>query len=137
MIRTRFKNVLLVAPDVFPDQLLVNYPHVKQVSAFNSIFPAIYQFNPDLIILDYDFMGVEMEKTVRRIKANKFYDKIKICCYKNKPGIKAEGLLKAIGVDHFIYKEDLAKTPKNSKVLNAVHSILDISLLKWGGSVTG
>ena len=137
MVRTRFKNVLLVAPDVFPDQLINNYPHVKQVSVLNRVFPAIYQLNPDMIILDYDFIGADIEKIIRRIKANKFYDKIKICCYKNAPGIKAEGLLKALGVDHFIYKEDLVKSSKNNRVTSTVNSIIDASILKWAGSVTG
>jgi hypothetical protein len=135
MIRTRFKKVLLVAPDVFPDQLLTDYNHVKHISTISSIFPSIYQLNPDLIVFDYDFMGKEMEKVLRRININKFYDKVKICCYKNTPNEKTDSLLKVLGVDHLIFKEDLIKSQKSKSVFNAVNTIIDTSILKWVASV--
>jgi hypothetical protein len=136
MIRTRFKNVLLVAPDVFPEQLLADYTYVKHISSITNIFPSIYQLNPDLILFDYDFMAKDIEKTIRRIKVNKFYNKIKICCYKNTSNEKTDSLLKALGVDQLIYREDLVKSTGSKSVLNTVHSIIDSSVLKWMTGVT-
>lgn len=88
MIRTRFKKVLLVAPDLFPDQLLADCKSVKHISTVSSIFPSLYEFNPDLVIFDHEYLGKDMEKILRRIMANKFYDRLKICCYKNSPNEK-------------------------------------------------
>jgi hypothetical protein len=135
MIRTRFKKVLLVAPEVFPEHLLTDYKHVKHISAVSSVFPSIFQFNPDLIIFDHDFMGSEMIKTLRRIQVNKFYNKIKINCYKNAPNEKTDSLLKVLGVDQFIYKEDLTKNLKSKAEVKNTHSIFDTSILKWMGGV--
>jgi len=135
MIRTRFKKVLLVAPDVFPDQLLTDYSHVKHISTVAGIFPSIYQLNPDIIVFDYDFVGKEMEKVLRRITMNKFYNKIKICCYKETPNEKTDSLLKVLGVDLLVFKEDLVKSQKSKSVLNTVNIIIDASILKWVASV--
>ena len=135
MIRTRLKKVLLVAPEVFPDQLLTDYSNVKHVSSTNSIFPAIYESNPDLIVFDYDFLGKDIENILRRINSNKFYSNIKLCCYKNTPNEKIDGLLKALGMDQLIYREDLIQSKKSRKVLNTVNSIIDTSILKWVANV--
>src|SRR4051794_38607892 len=102
MIRTRLKRVLLVAPEIFPNQLLTDYTNVKHISAASSVFPSIYELSPDVIVFDYDFMGKELERTLRRIQVNKFYNKIKICCFKNSPNEKTDSFLKVLGVDHLI-----------------------------------
>ncbi|MDB5018686.1 MAG: hypothetical protein JWQ84_3518 [Mucilaginibacter sp.] len=131
MIRTRFKKILLVASAIFPEQLITGYTHIKHITAINNIFPSIYEFNPDLVIFDYDFMGSEMEKVVRRIKVNKFYTKLKICCYKSVPNEKTDSLLKTLGVDYFFYQEDI-KTHKQSKnVPSSFSSMFDTSIMKW------
>ncbi len=130
MIRTRFKKVLLVAPDLFPDQLLVDYESVKHVNEISNIFPALFELNPNLIILDYDFIGNDIEKILRRIKINRFYDKLKICCYKNVPNEKTDSLLKALGVDQFLYEADFAKTQKNKTLINSFNSI-DAAIMRW------
>jgi len=135
MIRARFKKVLLVANDVFPDQLLTDYEHVKHVSNINSIFPSIYALAPELIIFDYDFVGKDMEKVLRRIKVNRFYDKVKIYCYKNQHNPETDGLLKVLGVDELIYKDELTKDKKEKTVMNSVNSFFDANVLKWAGSV--
>jgi hypothetical protein len=122
MICARFKKILLVASVIFPEQHITGYTHLRHITAINNIFPSIYEFNPDLIIFDYNFMGNEMEKVVRRIKVNKFYSKLKICCYKSAPNEKTDSLLKALGVNHFFYQED-RKYPKN--VSNSFNSIFD------------
>ncbi|MDP9077994.1 MAG: hypothetical protein M3O71_11255 [Bacteroidota bacterium] len=136
MIRTRFKKVLLVAPDIFPNQLLADYTNVRHVSTTSSIFPSIYELSPDVIVFDYEFMGKEMEKTLRRIKVNKFYSKVKICCFKNTASEKTDSFLKAIGVDHFVYRADLGENSKNKSVLNTFNSIIDASIVKWVMNVT-
>jgi len=136
MIRTRFKKVLLVAPEIFPNQLLTDYTNVKHISAASSIFPAIYEMSPDVIVFDYEFMGKDMEKTLRRLKVNKFYNKVKICCFKNSANENADSFLKVLGVDHLIYREDLVQTTKSKSLLNAFNSVVDASIVKWVINVT-
>jgi hypothetical protein len=41
-----------------------------------------------------------------------------------------------IGVDFFVYKEDLIKAEKSKTVLSNFGHILDTSVLKWMGSVS-
>jgi hypothetical protein len=132
----RLKKVILVAPEIFPEQLTTGFMKVKHVSAVINIFPAIFEITPDLIIFDHEFMGKDMEKTLRRIQSNKFYNKIKISCYKNSANTKADDLLKVLGVDHFIYREDLAKQQKSKSVFNAVQSIIDTSIINLVTSVS-
>jgi hypothetical protein len=135
MIRTRFKRVLLVAPDVVPNQLLVDYKEVKHICTKNAVFPAIYELNPNVIVFDVDFMGKDMEKVLRRIQMNKFYNKIKIYCYKTTPNEKADSLLKALGVDDLIYRDELPKAPKSRSLLNNFNPIIDAAIMKWAASV--
>jgi hypothetical protein len=136
MIRTRYNKVLLVAPDVFPNELLTDYKNVKHITAVSGIFPSIFEMNPNVIIFDYDFIGNDIEKVLRRIKINRFYDKLKICCYKSAPNRKTDSLLKALGVDHVFYEEDIEKSPKNKSVLNSFSTMFDTSIMKWVASVS-
>lgn len=135
MIRTRFKKVLLVAPDVFPDQLLTDYKNVKHVAAISGIFPSLFEWNPSVIIFDYDYIGQDIEKILRRIKINRFYDKLKICCYKSAPNTKTDSLLKALGVDHVFYQEDITRQ-KSKTIFNGIGSMFDTSIMKWVASVS-
>src|ERR1700733_4255304 len=113
MIRSRSKKVILVVPEVFPEQLIRGYSNVKQISTIGGLFPSIYEFNPDLIILDHDFVGSkDIEKTLRRIRSNKFYNNIRIHCFKADRNEKTDSFLKVLGVDHFTYREDLLKNQK-------------------------
>lgn len=137
MIRTRFKKVLLVAPDVIPDELITHHKDVKHISSLAGIFPAIYETTPDLIVFDYDLVGKDVEKVLRRLMSNKFYSNIKIHCYKQKPGEKTDSLLKALGVDQIIYREELAKAaPKSRSVLTAFNPVIDAAIMKWTASVS-
>jgi formyltetrahydrofolate synthetase len=129
MIRTRFKKVLLVAPEVLSHQLSADYKHVRHIYAINRIFPSIYEINPNLIVFDYNFISDDAEKIIRRIRSNNFYNKIKICCYKTKPNTKTDSLLKTIGVDFFIYQEELEAAPKNKNVAHIFSALLDIPVL--------
>jgi hypothetical protein len=70
-----------------------------------------------------------MEKIVRRIRTNRFYSKIKICCYKTKAELKTDGLLKAIGVDYFIYEEELQTVQRNRLIPHLFTDILDQPVL--------
>jgi len=130
MIRTRFKKVLLVAPDIFPDQLLTDYKNVKHIQALSCIFPSLFELKPNLIILDYDYIGNDIEKILRRIKINKFYSKLKICCYKSDPDEKTDSLLKVLGVDQLFYRMDFAKPQKSKTLLNNFTAI-DAAIMKW------
>ena len=131
MIRTRFKKVLLVAPEIFPNQLLADYTNVRHVTAASSVFPSIYEQSPDVIVFDYELMGKEFEKTLRRIKTNKFYNKIKICCFKNTVNEKTDSFFKVLGVDHMIYREQLTENAKSKSLLNTFNSVIDASIVKW------
>ncbi|MGH7237412.1 MAG: hypothetical protein ACREGF_02655, partial [Candidatus Saccharimonadales bacterium] len=91
---------------------------------------------PDLIVFDYDFLGRDLEKILRRIQTNKFYNKVKITCYKSDVNYKVDGFLKVLGVDQFIYKEDLVKTQRPKAVSNTVNSIIDTSIIKLVASVS-
>ena len=136
MIRTRFKKVLLVAPEIFPNQLLADYTNVRHVTAASSVFPSIYEQSPDVIVFDYELMGKEFEKTLRRIKTNKFYNKIKICCFKNTVNEKTDSFLKVLGVDHMIYREQLTENSKSKSLLSTFNSVIDASIVKWVISAT-
>jgi len=136
MLSPRFKKLLLVAPDIFPNQLIVDFKHVKHISNTASVFPSIFDFNPDVIIFDYDYTEKDIEKILRRIMFNKFYQDIKICCFKSSPNEKTDSFLKVLGVDYLIYREDLNKTPKNKSVLSHIGAILDASILKWAAGAS-
>jgi len=136
MIRTRYNKVLLVAPEVFPDELLTDYKNVKHISSVSRIFPSLNELNPDLVIFDYEFVGKDLEKILRRININTFYDKLKICCYKSGQDEKTDGLLKVLGVDYLIYHEDLVKPSKNKTRVNNFSTVLDTSILKWIGAAS-
>ena len=137
MIRSRFRKVVLVAPELFSEQLISGYQRVRHVRIPGNLFPTIFEYNPDLLIFDHDFIGAkDMEKILRRIRANRFYHKIKIHCYKSEPSEKADSLLKVLGVDRFIYREELLKEKKPHGMLNTVNSIIDHSIISLAASVS-
>lgn len=129
MIRNRFKKVLLVAPEIANNQWTADYQKVKHIYSINQLFPTIYELNPCLIVLDYNYASKDVEKAIRRIRSNSFYSKIKICCYKTKPDTKTDGLLKAIGVDYLVYHEELKAVPKGKNISHIFTGIFDLSIL--------
>lgn len=129
MIRTRFKKVLLVSAVNSSNQLPADYENVRHIHALDRIFPSIFELSPNLIVFDYNYISKDMEKIVRRIRTNRFYSKIKICCYKAKIEPKADSLLKAIGVDYFIYEEELQAVQKNRLIPHLFAEILDQPVL--------
>ena len=136
MIRKHFKKVLLVAPEDFQNELLTDYRNVKHISTVSSIFPMLFELNPDIVIFDYDYIGKDLEKILRRISINTFYDKLKICCYKSRPNEKTDSLLKAIGVDYLIYQADLVKPRKTKTLLNNFSAVFEKPILKWMGALS-
>ena len=126
----------MVAPNEVPDQLLTDYRNVKHISVVNAIFPAIFDLRPNVIVFDADYLGKDFEKILRRIKINRFYDKIKICCYKNSPNHKDDSLLKVLGVEQMVYLEDLAKLKKSKPAVSGVATMLDSSIVKMMASVS-
>jgi hypothetical protein len=115
--------VLLVAPNIFSVKLLASNKQIKHVSSVDRVFPAIYEIAPHLIVFDYDYLDKDMEKILRRIRTNSYYNKIRICCFKSSPNRKIDEFLKVLGVNHVIYRDELHNPTK--AVINHVKSILD------------
>lgn len=90
------------------------------------IFPAINEFKPTSVIFDYDFLGNDLEKILRRFKANPYYSKIKVYCYKQAWHTRTDSLLQALGVDEFIYADDFnPATSKSSVTMTAINNIIE------------
>ncbi len=123
MLHFRTERVLLVAPNIFSVQILANNKQIRQIASVDRVFPAIHEMAPHMIVFDYDFLSSDMERILRRIRTNPYYNKIKICCFKNDQSRKIDGLLKVLGVNHVIYKEELHNPTKET--MNHVKSILD------------
>lgn len=123
MTFTRPERILLVAPNIFSIQLLASNKRIKHIDSVDRVFPAIFEFVPTLIVFDYDYLNKDMEKILRRIRTNAYYNKIKICCFKAGPDRKLDSFLKVLGVNHVIYKNDLQNPSKT--VINNVKSIFD------------
>ena len=123
MIHFRSERVLLVAPNIFSVQILASNKQIRHVSSVDRVFPCIYEMIPNLIVFDYDYLNQDMEKILRRIRTNPYYNKIKICCFKSSPNRKIDEFLKVLGVNHVIYKADLHNPTKET--MSHVKSILD------------
>lgn len=127
MIRLRFKKVLLIAPDSAPRRLTAEYQYVKHLPDVGRLFPVIFELKPDLILFDFEYVKKDIERIVRRLRINPFYNKTRICCYKLKPDTETDELLKAIGVNYFIYPDDLVSAVNTESIFTA---ILDASLMR-------
>lgn len=104
-MQIKLKSLLIVA-DTTAHIIVPVKKNPVHINSVNRIFPAIHEHKPDGIILDYDFLGNEMEKILRRLMSNPFYKNIKISCYKTKPHTKVDDLLKVLGVQQFIYAQE-------------------------------
>jgi hypothetical protein len=123
MIFNRPERILLVAPNIFSIQLLDKNKQIKHITSVERVFPAIFEMSPNLIVFDYDYLNKDMEKILRRIRTNTYYNKIKICCFKSSPDRRIDSFLQVLGVNHVIYKAELQNPTKT--VINHVKSILD------------
>ncbi|GAA3971244.1 hypothetical protein [Mucilaginibacter dorajii] len=129
MIRIRSKNVLLVAPDNFSVELLPNNKQFRHISATGNIFPSIHEQKPNVVIFDYDHLSTDIEKILRRIQSNTAYNKIKICCYKQKEHTKVDALLKVLGVDQIFYPHDFKQPQKGKNMVAAVTNVFDATVM--------
>lgn len=118
--------MLLVAPNIFSVQILAVNKQIKHVTSVDRVFPAIYEMLPNIIVFDYDYLSDDMEKILRRIRTNAYYNKIKICCFKSSPDRRIDGFLKILGVNHVIYKDELQNQTKAA--INHVKSIFDAAV---------
>ncbi len=109
-MQTKQKSLLIVADSTGHIVLPVKKNPVY-INCINRIFPAIHEHKPDGIILDHNFLGNDIEKILRRLMSNPFYKSIKISCYKTKPHTKVDDLLKALGVQQFIYTQEQQLKP--------------------------
>jgi hypothetical protein len=123
MIRSKSEKVLLVAPNIFSVQLLAGNTQIRHITSIDRVFPAIYDLAPNIIVFDYDYLSVDMEKILRRIRTNSYYNKIKICCFKSSSDRRIDSFLKVLGVNHVIYKNELQNPTKAA--INHVKSILN------------
>jgi hypothetical protein len=123
MINFRTERVLLVAPNIFSVKLLASNKQIKHITSVDRVFPSIYEIAPHIIIFDYDYLNKDMEKILRRIRTNAYYNKIKICCFKSSANRKIDEFLKVLGVNHVIYKDELHNHSKAA--ISHVKSILD------------
>lgn len=109
-MQIKLKSLLIVA-DTTGHIVLPVKKNPVYINCINRIFPAIHEHKPDGIILDHNFLGDDIEKILRRLMSNPFYKSIKISCYKTKPHTKVDDLLKALGVQHFIYAQEQQLKP--------------------------
>jgi hypothetical protein len=123
MMHFRTERVLLVAPNIFSLKLLASNKQIKHITSVDRVFPAIYEIAPHVIIFDYDYLNADMEKLLRRIRTNAYYNKIKICCFKSTANRRIDEFLKVLGVNHVIYKDELHNHSKAA--ISHVKSILD------------
>ncbi len=123
MLHFRTERVLLVAPNIFSLKLLASNKQIKHITSVDRVFPAIYEIAPHVIIFDYDYLNTDMEKLLRRIRTNAYYNKIKICCFKSTANRRIDEFLKVLGVNHVIYKDELHNNSKAA--ISHVKSILD------------
>jgi hypothetical protein len=123
MIHFRSERVLLVAPNIFSVQLLDSNKQIRHITSVDRVFPCIYEMTPNLIVFDYDYLSKDLERILRRIRTNPYYNKIKICCFKSSPNRKIDEFLKVLGVNHVIYKDELHNASKST--ISHVKSIMD------------
>lgn len=112
-MQNRFKPLLVVTDAATFTNITTKY---EIVPVSNSrLFPSIHELTPAGLVLDYDYLGDDTIKILRRLKSNPFYNKLKIYCYKSRPHTKVDDLLKVLGVQHFIYATE-NQQPKTTAV---------------------
>lgn len=85
---------------------------VTLVAQTEHIFPAIHKVRPHTIIFDYQHAGPDLERVLRRLRSNPFYRGVKIHVYKAEWHTRTDDFLQTLGVNKFIYEEELAKEVK-------------------------
>jgi hypothetical protein len=130
MIRFKQSKLLVVAPSTSIVPVPAN-KHVMHIENTNRIFPVINEFQPQGIVLDYDYLGNHTEKVLRRLSSNPFYRNIKVFCYKSTSHTKVDDLLKTLGVKYFVYADREKQTPKpTNTTVKAISEMLEASMIK-------
>jgi hypothetical protein len=103
-------RVLLVSPTNFSVPMLAGKKVIRHVTTLDRVFPAIHEDQPNIIVFDYDHYNEGMEKVLLRLRGNKFYNKIKIYCYKSTPDQKTDAYLRELGANFVVYKSEPGAT---------------------------
>ena len=127
MIRIKSSTVLVVASATSFIPIQTN-KQVMYITDTNRLFPAIHAMRPGGLVLDHDYLGEQTEKILRRMVFNPFYSKMKIYCYKTKPNTKVDALLKVLGVQQFIYAQDVQNQPKHVSAFKIIGDLLKTSV---------
>ena len=112
MIFQNSGRVLLVSPTDFSVPILAGKKVVRHVTTLDRVFPAIHEELPNIVVFDYDHYSEGMEKLMLRLRGNKFYNKIKVYCYKNSPDLSTDSCLKELGVNFVVYKTESGENMK-------------------------
>lgn len=125
MLHSRSGRVLLVAPDVFSVKI-TGHTQLRHITSVDRVFPAIFEMVPNIIVFDYEYLSDDMEKILRRIRTNPYYNKIRICCFKKNTNSRLDSFLRMLGVNEVIYKEGLKDGDKStvSKVKSIFNSTI-------------
>jgi hypothetical protein len=118
---------LLVVTEAATTIVIPAKKNTVRITNANRLFPAIHELQPTGVILDYDFLGNDTEKILRRITSNPYYSKLKIYCYKSRPHTKVDGLLTVLGVQQFIYPP-VTKPAKMGVASKLLSYLLDTSV---------
>jgi hypothetical protein len=103
-------KVLLVSPTSFSMPVLAGKKVIRHVTALDRVFPAIHEEQPNIIVFDYDHYRDGMEKFLLRLRGNKFYNKIKVYCYKTDVDQRTDAYLRELGADFVVYKTESTVT---------------------------
>lgn len=123
-MRIKSGNILVVAPAASGISLPA-HKKATHVGSIARIFPAIHEMQPSAIVFDYDFIGDDIQKILRRLTANHFYHKIKIYCYKSKSHTKIDSLLQTLGVQYFIYAPQEKQANQVNNAVKALGEMLE------------
>jgi hypothetical protein len=126
-MQTNPKPLIVVADNATNIPIPAKKNAVRIVDS-NRIFPSIHELQPVGIVLDYEYLGNDAEKILRRLTSNPFYSKLKIYCYKSRPHTKVDGLLTALGVQQFIYAQTATK-PKITITAKLLNYVLDTAVV--------
>jgi hypothetical protein len=130
MIYNKSERILLVAPNIFSVQVLESNKQIKHITSIDRVFPTIYEMVPSIIIFDYDYLSDDLEKILRRIRTNSYYNKIKICCFKSSPNGNIDSFLKILGVNQVIYKSELDNNhPPAKSILDQAKSMFNTNVI--------
>jgi len=78
-------EILVVGTDDFHALFNDLESNVRCIKSLKSIFPSLYMFCPAVVIVEYEHFKSAFDYYLMRIRANKYYDKLKVYCCINEP----------------------------------------------------